>query len=107
MSSPCASGGPAKDSTPATRCKPPAVTPSRIKPGFPTRTETSGKCSSCSKTIFPRREARVSAPAAQQRPQASSTLHDEMTAQLVTIEKAPPACLDDVLEILSQANLPH
>jgi N-acetylglutamate synthase-like GNAT family acetyltransferase len=30
-----------------------------------------------------------------------------MTAQLVTIEKASPACLNDVLEILSQANLPH
>jgi len=30
-----------------------------------------------------------------------------MTAQLVTIEKASPACLDDVLEILSQVNLPH
>jgi len=30
-----------------------------------------------------------------------------MTTQLVTIEKASPACLDDVLEILSQANLPH
>jgi N-acetylglutamate synthase-like GNAT family acetyltransferase len=30
-----------------------------------------------------------------------------MTAQLVTIEKASLACLDDVLEILSQVNLPH
>jgi N-acetylglutamate synthase-like GNAT family acetyltransferase len=30
-----------------------------------------------------------------------------MTAQIVTIEKAPHACLDDVLEILSQVNLPH
>src|SRR5262245_57786411 len=30
-----------------------------------------------------------------------------MTAQLVTIEKASPACFDDVLEILSQVNLPH
>jgi N-acetylglutamate synthase-like GNAT family acetyltransferase len=30
-----------------------------------------------------------------------------MTAQIVTIEKAPPACLDNVLEILSQVNLPH
>ena len=30
-----------------------------------------------------------------------------MTMQLVTIEKASPACLDDVLEILSQVNLPH
>ena len=30
-----------------------------------------------------------------------------MTAQLVTIEKASPACLDDVLEILSKVNLPH
>src|SRR5262245_7833298 len=30
-----------------------------------------------------------------------------MTAQLVTIEKSSPACLDDVLEILSQVNLPH
>ena len=30
-----------------------------------------------------------------------------MTTQIVTIEKASPACLDDVLEILSQVNLPH
>ena len=30
-----------------------------------------------------------------------------MTTQLVTIEKASPACLYDVLEILSQVNLPH
>ncbi|HEU0178569.1 MAG TPA: GNAT family N-acetyltransferase [Blastocatellia bacterium] len=30
-----------------------------------------------------------------------------MTAQLVNIEKASPACLDDVLEILSHVNLPH
>jgi amino-acid N-acetyltransferase len=30
-----------------------------------------------------------------------------MTTQLVTIEKASPAFLDDVLEILSQVNLPH
>ena len=30
-----------------------------------------------------------------------------MTAQLVAIEKASPACLNDVLEILSQVNLPH
>ncbi|HEY7181640.1 MAG TPA: GNAT family N-acetyltransferase [Blastocatellia bacterium] len=30
-----------------------------------------------------------------------------MTAQVVTIEKASPTCLNDVLEILSQANLPH
>jgi len=30
-----------------------------------------------------------------------------MTDQFVTIEKASPACLDDVLEILSQVNLPH
>src|SRR5262245_23667719 len=30
-----------------------------------------------------------------------------MTAQLVTIEKASPTCLNDVLEILSQVNLPH
>jgi len=30
-----------------------------------------------------------------------------MTAQLVTIEKASPECLDDVLEILSRVNLPR
>jgi hypothetical protein len=30
-----------------------------------------------------------------------------MTAQLVTIEKALPECLDDVLEILSRVNLPR
>src|SRR5215470_12010207 len=30
-----------------------------------------------------------------------------MTAQLVTIEKASPVCLNDVLEILSQVDLPH
>lgn len=30
-----------------------------------------------------------------------------MTAQLVTIEKAPPECLDGVLEILSRAEIPH
>src|SRR5262249_38708392 len=30
-----------------------------------------------------------------------------MTEQDVTIEKASPACLDDVLEILSHVNLPH
>jgi N-acetylglutamate synthase-like GNAT family acetyltransferase len=30
-----------------------------------------------------------------------------MTAQLVAIEKASPTRLDDVLEILSQVNLPH
>ncbi len=30
-----------------------------------------------------------------------------MTAQLVTIERASPACLEGVLEILSRANLPH
>jgi N-acetylglutamate synthase-like GNAT family acetyltransferase len=30
-----------------------------------------------------------------------------MSEQVITIEKASPACLDDVLEILSQVNLPH
>ena len=30
-----------------------------------------------------------------------------MTAQLFTIEKASPGCLDDVLEILSRVNLPQ
>src|SRR5687767_13681681 len=30
-----------------------------------------------------------------------------MTDQLITIEKAAPECLNDVLEILSQGNLPH
>jgi N-acetylglutamate synthase-like GNAT family acetyltransferase len=30
-----------------------------------------------------------------------------MTDQVITIEKASPACLDDVLEMLSQINLPH
>ena len=30
-----------------------------------------------------------------------------MTEQVVDIEKASPACLDDVFEILSQVNLPH
>jgi N-acetylglutamate synthase-like GNAT family acetyltransferase len=30
-----------------------------------------------------------------------------MTAQLGAIEKASPECLNDVLEILSQVNLPH
>jgi N-acetylglutamate synthase-like GNAT family acetyltransferase len=34
-------------------------------------------------------------------------LHGEMAAQIVTIEKAAAACLDDVLEILSRVNLPH
>jgi N-acetylglutamate synthase-like GNAT family acetyltransferase len=49
----------------------------------------------------------MSAHAVPRRPQTSSTLRDDMTAQLVTIEKASLACLDDVLEILSQVNLPH
>src|SRR5215471_16725817 len=30
-----------------------------------------------------------------------------MTEQVVTIENASPTCLDDVLDILSQVNLPH
>jgi amino-acid N-acetyltransferase len=30
-----------------------------------------------------------------------------MTEQVITIEKVSPACLEDVLEILSQVNLPH
>ena len=30
-----------------------------------------------------------------------------MTAQLVTIKKATPACLEEVLEILAQVDLPH
>src|SRR5215510_3473974 len=30
-----------------------------------------------------------------------------MTAQLITIEKASPECLVEILEILSQVNLPH
>jgi N-acetylglutamate synthase-like GNAT family acetyltransferase len=49
----------------------------------------------------------VSAIAVRQRLQTLLTSHDDMTAQLVTIEKALPECLDDVLEILSRVNLPR
>jgi N-acetylglutamate synthase-like GNAT family acetyltransferase len=49
----------------------------------------------------------VSAIAVRQRLQTLLTLQDDMTAQLVTIEKASPECLDDVLEILSRVNLPR
>lgn len=30
-----------------------------------------------------------------------------MTAQLVTIEKASPSCVEEVLEVLTQVDLPH
>lgn len=49
----------------------------------------------------------MTAPAVPRRQQPWLTLHDDMTAQLVTIEKASPECLNDVLEILSQVSLPH
>jgi N-acetylglutamate synthase-like GNAT family acetyltransferase len=49
----------------------------------------------------------MTAPAVPQRPQPWLTLHDDMSAEPVTIEKASPECLNDVLEILSQVNLPH
>src|SRR5262249_26904776 len=89
------------------KCKPPAVTHSKIKLGSQTRTETSGKSSSYLKTIFlkqtARRQAHVVRPPRALYPSRSKF----MVAKFVTIERASPKTLEGVLEILSKVDLPH